>query len=236
MDLITLTGLRTDGRRPNELRRINLELGALQHVDGSCTLEQGNTRVSVVISGPKEAAVGAGSGVCVQASFAPFAAGERRKPRGGKERRAVELAGQLELALQPLVQTQLFARSRVDVQVTVLQTDGSVTSSAFNACVLALMDAGVPMQDFGVACTVALQDGLALLDPNQGEAAGACEVWVAVLPRSMHVLGLGMAGGKLSIASVDELMVTAQQGCAQVFGVLEAFVVKSVSEAARAQA
>jgi exosome complex component RRP41 len=54
MDLISLQGLRLDGRRANELRQIRCKLGVFSQPDGSAYLEQGNTRVLAAVYGPHE--------------------------------------------------------------------------------------------------------------------------------------------------------------------------------------
>lgn len=43
---------RLDGRRANELRRIQYKLGVFTQPDGSAYLEQGNTKVLVAVYGP----------------------------------------------------------------------------------------------------------------------------------------------------------------------------------------
>ncbi len=52
--LIDERGLRTDGRRPDELRPIRIELGVLKNADGSAIFEMGNTKVIAAVYGPKE--------------------------------------------------------------------------------------------------------------------------------------------------------------------------------------
>lgn len=42
--LIDKKGLRLDGRKPDELRPIKIEVGALSNADGSAYIEQGKTR------------------------------------------------------------------------------------------------------------------------------------------------------------------------------------------------
>ena len=42
---VTPEGLRGDGRRARELRRLRVELGVLPHADGSACVEMGNTKV-----------------------------------------------------------------------------------------------------------------------------------------------------------------------------------------------
>lgn len=45
MEFVSPEGLRLDGRRPKELRRLACELGCLSHTDGSAMLQMGNTQV-----------------------------------------------------------------------------------------------------------------------------------------------------------------------------------------------
>lgn len=49
-----LIGLRLDGRRPNELRKIKCEIGVFSQADGSAVLSQGNTKVIATVYGPHE--------------------------------------------------------------------------------------------------------------------------------------------------------------------------------------
>lgn len=53
-DLLSDQGLRIDGRRPKELRRIKCKLGVFNQPDGSAYLEQGNTKVLVAVYGPHQ--------------------------------------------------------------------------------------------------------------------------------------------------------------------------------------
>lgn len=54
-EFISLAGLRIDGRREQEIRRIRTRMGLFAKVDGSAYYEQGNTKVVAVVHGPWEA-------------------------------------------------------------------------------------------------------------------------------------------------------------------------------------
>lgn len=54
MDLVSSQGLRIDGRRPNELRKIRCKLGVFSQPEGSAYLEQGNTKVLAAVYGPHQ--------------------------------------------------------------------------------------------------------------------------------------------------------------------------------------
>ena len=49
-----LFGLRIDGRKPNELRKIFFEVGVFAEADGSAMIQQGNTKVVATVYGPHE--------------------------------------------------------------------------------------------------------------------------------------------------------------------------------------
>ena len=44
MEFLSPEGLRLDGRRPKELRRLHCEVGTLGQADGSATFDMGNTK------------------------------------------------------------------------------------------------------------------------------------------------------------------------------------------------
>lgn len=90
----SLSLLRLDGRRWNELRRISAQISTQSASDGSSYLEMGNTKVLCTVTGPSEAGARRGGGggggggddgkamVEVEVGVAGFS-GEKRR-RGGK--------------------------------------------------------------------------------------------------------------------------------------------------------
>jgi ribonuclease PH len=51
-EVVNAEGLRMDGRRPGEMRKINVELDVLPFVDGSCRFTMGHTQVLATVVGP----------------------------------------------------------------------------------------------------------------------------------------------------------------------------------------
>ncbi|CAG4980867.1 unnamed protein product [Colias eurytheme] len=150
-DLLSSQGLRLDGRRPDELRRIRCKLGVFTQPDGSAYLEQGNTKVLAAVYGPHQAAKSKMSteGVVVncQYSMATFSTGERKnRPRG--DRKSQEMSLHLRQALSAAIKTELYPRSQIDIYVEVLQADGGAYCACVNAATLALIDAGVPLRAY----------------------------------------------------------------------------------------
>ncbi|MEM3819379.1 MAG: exosome complex exonuclease Rrp41, partial [Nitrososphaerota archaeon] len=54
LKLINEEGTRIDGRRPDELRPLKIEIGVLDKSDGSAYVELGKTKVFAAVFGPRE--------------------------------------------------------------------------------------------------------------------------------------------------------------------------------------
>ena len=54
LELLSEQGFRIDGRRSNELRRIQCKQCVFTQADGSAYIEQGNTKVLAAVYGPHE--------------------------------------------------------------------------------------------------------------------------------------------------------------------------------------
>ncbi|KAI0799176.1 ribosomal protein S5 domain 2-like protein [Xylaria sp. FL0064] len=169
--------LRVDGRRWNELRRLHGQIRTQAAADGSSYLEMGNTKVMCVVSGPSEdggrrrggaggggQAGGAGSGAATAAGGSNGAdvvvgivvggfSSVDRKRRARGDKRIHELQTTIAKALAANLHVHLYPRSTISVSLHVLSQDGSLLAALINAATLALVDAGVPMTDYLVACT-----------------------------------------------------------------------------------
>lgn len=91
-----LAHLRLDGRRWNELRRLNAQISTQVSADGSSYLEMGNTKVICTVTGPAEVGGGRRGGgggggggdderatIEVDVQIAGFSGVERRKKTKG---------------------------------------------------------------------------------------------------------------------------------------------------------
>ena len=180
-------GLRLDGRRPGEVRRVRCRLGVLARADGSAMYEQGNTRVMAAVYGPREVtnrmeALPDRALIKAELSSASFSASER-KGKLRHDRRANELALLVQEAFEAAVLVQLFPNSQIDIFLQILQVDGGRTAAAINAATLALIDAGVSMRDFVVCCHAGFVENTPIVDLNYAEECSNCaDMPVAILP------------------------------------------------------
>ena len=70
----------------------------------------------------------------------------------------------------------------------VLQSDGGNYCASVNAATLALMDAGIPMKDYVIACAGSYTKETPIIDINRlEESSGGAEVIMAILPRCDQV-------------------------------------------------
>ncbi|KOB78437.1 putative exosome complex exonuclease RRP41, partial [Operophtera brumata] len=127
-DLLSSQGLRLDGRRPNELRRIRCKLGVFTQPDGSAYLEQGNTKVLAAVYGPHQASKSKVStdGVVVNCQYRE----RKNRPRG--DRKSTEMSLHLRQALTAAIKTELYPRSQIDIYIEVLQAYACACSASMS--------------------------------------------------------------------------------------------------------
>lgn len=233
LEYISLDGLRLDGRRPNEVRKIRCSLGPLSRADGSAYYEQGNTKVLAAVYGPREPTNRSQlqhdrAVVKCEYSTALFASTTYRRTWKG-DRRSVAAALVVQRAFEGVILVENYPRSQIDVYVQVLQDDGGALVAAMNAASLALVNAGVAMSDFVVACSVGFVEDTFVVDPNAVESGGGRpEVVLGVLCHAGKVVNCQVESRLPGGAEFEQALEIARGGCAQIFRVLE-YEVKSYS-------
>jgi exosome complex component RRP41 len=196
--LIDDKGLRLDGRRLDELRPIKLEVGVLDKADGSAYIEQGKNKILVAVYGPREAhpkhiAMPERAVIRCRYHMAPFSVDERKSP--APSRREMELSKVIRESLEPVVLTDLYPRTTIDLFIEVLQSDGGSRCAGITAASLALADAGIPMKEMVAACAVGKIQGKLALDLSDAEDKyGEADIPVALVPNAGLITLLQMDG------------------------------------------
>jgi exosome complex component RRP41 len=232
----SLALLRLDGRRWNELRRIHAQISTQAAADGSSYLETGNTKVLCTVTGPAE---GRPSGpqrgakdnearVEVEIGFAGFSGLDRRKRKTDK--RTSEMQHTLATAYSSLLLTHLYPHSSITLNIHILSQDGSLLAACINAATLALVDAGVPMTDYLVACTAASSASSTdsdvsdpLLDLNALEEQELPFLTVGTLGRSDKVSVLIMES-RVRMERVESMLAVGIEGCKRMREILDGVV------------
>jgi len=195
---LIVNGKRMDGRKPLELRDIEMKVGVIPNANGSAEVRFGKTVAIAGVYGPRalfpkhrqkaDTAI-----IQVRYNMAPFSVNDRAYP--GPSRRSTEISKVTRLALEPALFLEDYPETVVNVYIEILQADGSTRVTGINAASLALADAGVPMRDLIVAVSGGKIDGTIILDlcgkeDNYSEA----DVPIAFLPRKKIISLLQMDG------------------------------------------
>jgi len=191
-------GRRSDGRRWNELRPVNMVVGVLERADGSAIVETGRTKVLAAVYGPKEMypkhlAMPDRAILRVAYRMASFSVEERKKPH--PSRREIELSKVIKEALEPAIILEDFPRTVIDVYILVLQADGGTRVASINAASLALADAGIPMRGLVTAIAVGRLGNQIIVDLNDLEDKyGDADMPIAYIPATGEITLFQMDG------------------------------------------
>lgn len=246
-DLLTLSNLRNDGRKPTEIRRTKIQIGPLSGgstsstngVSGSAIIQMGLTVVLASVCGPTECLrrseeVSDKAFLDVNVRLAPFASsgGDRRvvkNPAG--DRILVEQSHMIKRAIEAAVMLHLYPRARIEINVLILADDGGRLCAGINAATLALVDAGIPMKDMVCACSAGLggEGGdSTLVDLNRMEQmshGGESAVYLpcAIMPQRGTIV-LSQCEARLPLDTFERVLNAAMEGCEAVFEIMQASV------------
>jgi exosome complex component RRP41 len=186
------SGIRLDGRKPDEIRPIKIKVGVLNRADGSCYFEFGGNKVIAAVYGPREVhprhqQKSTSSVVRYRYNMASFSVEERKRP--GPDRRSIEVSKVSREALESVIFEEYFPRSAIDIFVEVLQADAGTRTAGINAASIALADAGIPMKSLVSACAVGKVDDTLVLDLNKDEDNyGQADMPIAMTPEGKITL------------------------------------------------
>ncbi len=212
-------GLRLDGRKPDELRPIKMEVGVLNKADGSAYLEQGRNKILVGIYGPREAhpkhiALPDRATIRCRYHMAPFSTDERRSP--APSRRDTELSKVIREALEPSILSHLYPRTAIDIFIEIIQSDGGTRCGGINCASLALADAGIPLKDMVTACAVGKIEGELVIDLDDLEDKyGEADMPVALMSNTERITLIQM-DGHLSIEEFQKSIDWASKACKKI--------------------
>ena len=146
-------GKRPDGRKINEVREIEVEVGLLPRTHGSAVFRRGDTQIlSIATLGSTslEQLIDGMEGEETRRymhhyNFPPYATGEVRRV-GSPGRREIGHGKLAEKALQPVVPDEIEFPYTIRVVSETMASSGSTSMGATCGSTMALMDAGVPIK------------------------------------------------------------------------------------------
>jgi polyribonucleotide nucleotidyltransferase len=151
--IILEKNIRTDGRKPDEIRQISCGVGLLPRTHGSALFTRGETQALVVTTlgtSEDEQRIDALEGeyyktFMLHYNFPPFSVGET-KPLRGPGRREVGHGALAERALRPIVPPKQEFPYTIRLVSDILESNGSSSMATVCGGTLSLMDAGVPIK------------------------------------------------------------------------------------------
>lgn len=213
---------RSDGRKPDEVRPIEIKTGVIKRADGSALFKIGKTIAYAAVYGPRELhpkfLQNPEKGVlrCNYNMMSFSGSGERVRP--GPSRRSRELGLVIEKALVPVLNLEQYPNAVIDVFIELLQTDSGTRCAGICAAAVALADAGIPMKDLVAAVSVGRVNGQIVVDLTKEEedVEDAVDIPLAVLPRKGEI-SLLQLDGLLKKEELQEALRLGIKGCKQVY-------------------
>ena len=219
--------MRADGRRPDELRPLGLDVDYLEQPQGSALISLGRTRVLCTASveeGVPRWLKGQGRGwMTAEYGLLPASTGERtsREASSGRQKgRTVEIQRLIGRSMRAVTDLEALGERTLWLDCDVLQADGGTRCAAISGAYVAARRAldrlglGRTLTDAVAAVSVGVVDGTALLDLDYSEDSRA-EVDVNVVMsgdgRLIEVQATA-EGRRYSREQLDELLDLAAAG------------------------
>lgn len=220
---------RPSGRRPDELRAVSMELGAVPQAEGSCLVSMGDTRVlcaATVQDGVPPWREGSGGWVTAEYAMLPRSTSQRTpRERSGPRARTQEIQRLIGRALRAATDLVVLGDRTIIVDCDVLQADGGTRTAAITGGCLALWSAAErlvgaatlaanPVRQLVAAVSVGIVNGGPCLDLDYAEDVGAdVDMNYAALEDGRIVEVQGTAEGiPFAGDELDTLLALARQG------------------------
>ena len=151
--MILVEGKRADGRGPQDIRKVTVEVGVLPRTHGSCLFTRGETQaLAVATLGTKsdeqrveELEGQSWKSYMLHYNFPPFSVGEVR-PIRGPGRREIGHGALAERAIEPVIPADTHFPYTIRLVSDILESNGSSSMATVCAGSMALMDAGCPIK------------------------------------------------------------------------------------------
>jgi len=208
------TTKRLDGRKIDELREMEAQVGVIKRADGSAMFRIGKTKAIAAVYGPRALHPtfmrNPETGILrCNYNMMSFSTGERVRP--GPSRRSKEISLVTENALMPVLDLKEYPNAVVDVFIELIQADAGTRCAGITAAAMALADAGFIMKDLVSAISVGKVGKQIVVDLDKEEEdfeGGATDIPIAMTPRNGEITLLQMDGE----ISKDELMKAIEMG------------------------
>ncbi len=169
---------RIDGRRTNQMRKVEITRNYIKYPEGSCLIELGNTRVICTASVEESVPPflkGSGTGwVTAEYGMLPRSCHSRIQ-RGKDSGRTFEIQRLVGRSLRSITDMKELGERSIWIDCDVIQADGGTRSASITGSFIALVDAlqkikksgmiqRIPIKDYVAATSVGIFNGNPVLD------------------------------------------------------------------------
>jgi ribonuclease PH len=240
--------VRRDGRKPADLRPIEIVRGYTKFAPGSVLMRTGDTAVicsATIEEGVPEWREGKGLGwVTAEYDMLPASTGKRRRRgRSGVDGRAAEIQRIIGRVMRSIVDFKVLGERSIWLDCDVLQADGGTRTAAITGAYVALCDAvnvmladgrlaRSPIREAVAAVSVGKIDGRLMVDLDYSEDSRAevdFNVAMTASGQFVEVQGSGEAG-TFSRAELDKMLQLAGKGIRQLIAAQQSALRKKGSK------
>jgi len=210
---------RPDGRKFDEMRKIEAKSNLIKRAVGSGYFKFGKTVAISAVYGPVEMHPRHLSDplkafIKFRYNMLPFSTDERIRP--GPSRRSKEISKVVREALAAVIDLEEFPRAGIEVYSEILQADASTRCAALNAASIALANAGIPMKDLIASCSVGKVNGKIVLDvAGKEDSDGEVDLPIAYVP-SENKIHLLQMDGIITKEEFKQALELAIEGCKKI--------------------
>ena len=225
---------RADGRKNDEMRKIEARVGVIKRADGSAYFKIGDTIAIAAVYGPRELhprfLQDPEKGILrCNYDMMSFSVPERKRP--GPSRRSTEISLVTQKALLPVLDLTQFPNAVIDVFIQIIQANAGTRCAGITAASMALAHAGIPMRDLVSAVSTGKVDNEIIIDMTKDEEdnENATDIPIAVTERNKDITLLQL-DGEVSKEDLFKALELAKNGCEKIFEIQRKALINFVKE------
>lgn len=222
--------IRSDGRQPDEIRKVSITRNYIKHAEGSCLIELGNTKVICTASFEETVPPflkGSGTGwLTAEYGMLPRSTKSRiNRERDKISGRTFEIQRLIGRSLRAVFEPKDIGERTIKIDCDVIQADGGTRTAAITGSFVALCDcllklkkdkiiSAIPLSDYLAATSVGIYQNQPILDLTYEEDSRAGVDMNVVMTSSnefVEVQGTG-EGRTFTKGEMDKLLVLAKKG------------------------